>query len=66
MRVSGANLTRMRRFSEQEAVSRREAENWSDARRRRCAETPATIESELGQPFFEWLAAQERAPTGAR
>ena len=56
----GANLTRMRRFSEQEAVSRREAENWST----QAAEVRANaraIESELGQPFFTWLAAREGA-----
>ena len=53
----GANLTRMRRFSEQEAVSRRKAENWST----QAAEVRAnarSIESELGQPFFTWLAAR--------
>ena len=56
----GANLTRMRRFSEQEAVSRREAENWST----QAAEVRAnarSIESELGQPFFAWLSAQKGA-----
>ena len=53
----GANLTRMRRFSEQEAVSRREAENWST----QAAEVRAnarSIESELGQPFFTWLTTR--------
>ncbi len=53
----GANLTRMRRFSEQEAVSRREAENWST----QAAEVRAnarSIESELGQPFFAWLTTR--------
>ena len=56
----GSNLTRMRRFSEQEAVSRREAENWST----QAAEVRAnarSIESELGQPFFAWLTAQKGA-----
>ena len=56
----GSNLTRMRRFSEQEAVSRREAESWST----QAAEVRAnarSIESELGQPFFAWLAAQKGA-----
>ena len=56
----GANLTRMKRFSEQEAVSRREAENWST----QAAEVRAnarSIESELGQPFFAWLSARKGA-----
>ena len=56
----GANLTRMKRFSEQEAVSRREAENWNT----QAAEVRAnarSIESELGQPFFAWLSARKGA-----
>ena len=56
----GANLTRMRRFSEQEAASRREAENWSSQAAQVRGNSRA-IESELGQPFFSWLAAREGA-----
>ena len=56
----GANLTRMRRFSEQEAVSRREAESWSSQAAEVRADSRA-IESELGQPFFAWLATREGA-----
>ena len=56
----GANLTRMRRFSEQEAVSRREAENWSSQAAQVRGNSRA-IESELGQPFFSWLASREGA-----
>ena len=56
----GANLTNMRRFTEQETASRREAENWST----QAAEVRGNaraIESELGQPFFAWLSAQKGA-----
>ena len=53
----GANLTRMRRFSEQEAVSRREAENWSTQAAEVRGNSRA-IESELGQPFFAWLTTR--------
>ncbi len=56
----GANLTKMRRFSEQEAVSRREAESWSSQAAEVRADSRA-IESELGQPFFSWLATREGA-----
>ncbi|MCE2453274.1 MAG: hypothetical protein J4F48_10690, partial [Nitrospinae bacterium] len=53
----GANLTRMRRFSEQEAVSRREAENWSSQAVEVRGNSRA-IECELGQPFFTWLTTR--------
>ena len=56
----GANLTRMRRYGEQEALSHREAESWS----RQAAEVRSQAESidrELGQPFFTWLAARRGA-----
>ena len=56
----GANLTRMRRFSEQEAVSRREAESWSSQAAEVRGNSRA-IESELGQPFFAWLSARQGA-----
>ena len=50
----GSNLTRMRRFGEQETLSHREAESWS----RQAAEVRSqarSIDRELGQPFFVWL-----------
>ena len=53
----GANMTRMRRFGEQESVSLREAENWSS----QAAEVRGrsqSIDSELGQPFFAWLSTR--------
>ena len=56
----GANLTRMRRFGEQEALSHREAESWS----RQAAEVRSqaqSIDRELGQPFFAWLTARTGA-----
>ena len=56
----GANLTRMRRFSEQEAVSRREAENWS-TQATEVRANARSIESELGQPFFTWLSSRTGA-----
>ena len=56
----GANLTKMRRFSEQEAVSRREAESWSSQAAEVRGNSRA-IESELGQPFFAWLSARQGA-----
>ena len=56
----GANMTRMRRFSEQEAVSRREAENWS-SQAAQVRGRSQSIDSELGQPFFAWLSARTGA-----
>ncbi len=56
----GSNLTRMRRFGEQEALSHREAESWS----RQAAEVRSrarAIDRELGQPFFTWLTARTGA-----
>ena len=56
----GANLTRMRRYGEQEALSHREAESWS----RQAAEVRSqaqAIDRELGQPFFVWLTARTGA-----
>ena len=56
----GSNLTRMRRFGEQEALSHREAESWS----RQAAEVRSraqSIDRELGQPFFNWLTARSGA-----
>ena len=56
----GANMTRMRRFSDQEAVSRREAENWS-SQAAQVRGRSQSIDSELGQPFFAWLSARTGA-----
>ena len=56
----GANMTRMRRFGEQEAVSRREAENWS-SQAAQVRGNSQSIDSELGQPFFAWLSARTGA-----
>ena len=53
----GANMTRMRRFSDQEAVSRREAENWS-SQAAQVRGRSQSVDSELGQPFFAWLSAR--------
>ena len=56
----GANLARMRRYGEQEAISHREAESWS----RQAAEVRSeaqAIDRELGQPFFTWLTARTGA-----
>ena len=53
----GANMTRMRRFGEQEAVSRREAENWS-TQAAQVRGRSQSVDSELGQPFFAWLSAR--------
>ena len=56
----GANMTRMRRFSDQEAVSRREAENWS-SQAAQVRGRSQSVDSELGQPFFAWLSARTGA-----
>ncbi len=56
----GANLARMRRYGEQEAISHREAESWN----RQAAEVRSeaqSIDRELGQPFFTWLTARTGA-----
>ncbi len=55
-----ANLTRMRRYGEQEALSRRQAESWS----RQAAEVRSqarSIDRDLGQPFFNWLTTRTGA-----
>ncbi|MDE0030579.1 MAG: conjugal transfer protein TraG N-terminal domain-containing protein [Deltaproteobacteria bacterium] len=56
----GANLTRMRRYGEQEALSQRQAESWS----RQAAEVRSqaqSIDRDLGQPFFNWLSTRAGA-----
>ena len=55
-----ANLAQMRRFGEQEALSHREAQSWSD----QAAEVRShgqAIDRELGQPFFNWLSSRSGA-----
>ena len=56
----GSNLTRMRRFGEQEALSHREAESWSEQAAEVRSQAQA-IDRELGQPFFTWLTARTGA-----
>ncbi len=56
----GSNLTRMRRFGEQEALSHREAESWSNQAAEVRSQAQA-IDRELGQPFFTWLTARRGA-----
>ena len=56
----GANLTRMRRYGEQEALSHREAESWSEQAAEVRSQSRA-IDRELGQPFFAWLTARPGA-----
>ena len=56
----GANLTRMRRFGEQEALSHREAESWSEQAAEVRSRSRA-VDQELGQPFFAWLTARPGA-----
>ncbi len=56
----GANLTRMRRYGEQEALSHREAESWSRQAVEVRSEAQA-IDRDLGQPFFTWLTARTGA-----
>ena len=56
----GANLARMRRYGEQEAISHREAESWSEQAAEVRSEAQA-IDRELGQPFFTWLTARTGA-----
>ena len=56
----GANLTRMRRFGEQETLSHREAESWSNQAAEVRSQAQA-IDRDLGQPFFAWLTARTGA-----
>ena len=59
----GANLTRMQRFEDRAALSYGESEQWSEQAAAVRADA-RSIERELGQPFFAWLA--ERAGTDGR
>ena len=63
----GANLTRMRRFEERAGWAYRESEDWSEQAARVRADAQS-IERELGQPFFAWLAERpglDGRPVGA-
>ena len=59
----GANLTRMQRFEDRAALSYGESEQWSE-QAAAVRSDAQSIERELGQPFFAWLA--ERAGTDGR
>ena len=54
----GANLTRMERFEDRAALSYAESEQWSEQAAAVRADA-RSIERELGQPFFAWLAGRE-------
>ena len=54
----GANLTRMQRFEDRAALSYAESEQWSEQAAAVRADAQS-IERELGQPFFAWLAERE-------
>ena len=54
----GANLTRMQRFEDRAALSYGESEQWSEQAAAVRADAQS-IERELGQPFFAWLAGRE-------
>ncbi len=54
----GANLTRMERFEDRAALSYGESEQWSEQAAAVRADAQS-IERELGQPFFAWLAERE-------
>ena len=51
----GSNLTRMERFEDRASASYSEAENWSAQAAEVRAEAQS-IDRDLGQPFFAWLA----------
>ena len=55
-----ANLTRMRSFQERASASFQESESWSE--QAAWVESQAqTIDRELGQPFYAWLAERSGA-----
>ena len=54
----GANLTRMQRFEDRAALSYSESEQWSE-QAAAVRSDAQSIERELGQPFFAWLAERE-------
>ena len=59
----GANLTRMQRFEERASLGRQESESWTEQAAQVRADA-RSIDRELGQPFFAWLA--ERPGTDGR
>ena len=56
----GSNLTRMERFEDRASASYSEAENWSAQAAQVRAEAQS-IDRDLGQPFFAWLAKRPGA-----
>ena len=54
----GANLTQMERFEDRAALSYGESEQWSE-QAAAVRSDAQSIERELGQPFFAWLAGRE-------
>ena len=54
----GANLTRMERFEDRAALSYGESEQWSE-QAAAVRSDAQSIERELGQPFFAWLAERQ-------
>ena len=56
----GSNLTRMERFEDRASASYTEAENWSAQAAQVRAEAQS-IDRDLGQPFFAWLAERPGA-----
>ena len=56
----GSNLTRMERFEDRASASYSEAENWSAQAAQVRAEAQS-IDRDLGQPFFAWLAERPGA-----
>ena len=51
----GSNLTRMERFEDRASASYTEADNWS-AQAAQVRSEAQSIDRDLGQPFFAWLA----------
>ena len=56
----GSNLTRMERFEDRASASYTEADNWSAQAAQVRAEAQS-IDRDLGQPFFAWLAERPGA-----
>ena len=56
--LAGCSATRMQRFEDRAAVSYAESEQWSEQAAAVRADAQS-IERELGQPFFAWLAERE-------
>ena len=56
----GSNLTQMERFEDRASASYTEAENWS-AQAAQVRTEAQSIDRDLGQPFFAWLAERPGA-----